>query len=105
MSRTPEGNSGVLSAGSNTIKTVGADSSIVITSLILTNLEAVIGECQIFIERDADRLVTIVSIPSGNGKSVNVSVLNGTSLNDDDVLSITSDKGNINFDFSDYVIT
>lgn len=106
MSRTPAGLAdGLLTVGSNTIFTVDADESVIITSLILTNLESEIKNCEIYLNRGTSRLISIVGIPSGNGKAVRVNLLQGTNLNATDTLSITADKTNINFDLSGYVVT
>jgi len=105
MARTPGGTSGLLATGSNTIFTTADDSSSTITNLILTNLESKIGTCQIYIDRGTSRLVQIVKIPSGNGVAVSVNLLKGTTLDATDTLSITADKTNINYDFSEYTVT
>ena len=106
MSRLPTGiSSGLLTSGSNTIYTVPDSTNIITTNLTLTNLEAAIGEVEVYIDRGTSRLIQILKIPSGNGKAVRVNLLEGVSLNASDSLTITADKTNINYDFSGYVVT
>lgn len=106
MARTPAGLAdGLLLAGSNTIFTVPTGDAVTITSLILTNLDSDIKACEIYLNRGTSRLVTIVNIPSGNGKAVRVNILTNTNLDEADIITITADKTNINFDLSGYVIS
>ncbi len=105
MSRVPTGLAdGQLLATSNDIYTVPAESNVMLTSLLLTNTNTAIGQCDIYLTRTNERLLNSVSIPSGIGKAVRVNLLQGINLNASDTLSITANKTGINYDLSGYVV-
>jgi len=105
MSRTPAAlASGTLSVGSNIIYTAPTTiTSAVATSFVLTNTDDEIKTCDIFINRGTSRLFDQVKIPPS--LSVKVNLMTNVAFNSGDILTVTADKANINFDLSGWVVT
>jgi hypothetical protein len=104
MSRLPSGLAdGQLSSGSNTIYTAAADTDVVLTNLVLTNTGSSVASVDIYLNRGTSRLLMNVKVQSSNHK--NVSTIKGIALDAGDIMTMTSDSTNVNYDLSGFIVS